>query len=177
VRALVVALLLCAAGCKHGTSSLQVTVESSGVVHGVTHLRVVATNGGMTAQPLDFALAGAPVDIPPAQTFTLVFGADRQGAVSVLVDAQDAAHTSLATATVMGTITPGKLTTATVTLPGSAPPGTPLYTVTGFVSGLGGGVSSGAGFTVEGVIGIPGPRVASTNGALSVEPLVPRSDP
>jgi hypothetical protein len=50
-------------------------------------------------------------------------------------------------------------------------------TVDGLVSGLGGGISRGGAFTVEGTVGLPGPRVVSRNGALSVEPLVPRSDP
>ena len=178
VRAAILALLLvCGAGCKKGTSSLQVTVDSNGVVHGVDHLHVVASNGGMTAQPLDFALTGAPVDIPPAQTFTLVFAADRQGVVSLVVDADDATGTSLATGSTMAMITPGKLSMVTVTLSGSVAPGSPLYTVTGFPSGLGGGVSTGGAFTLEGAIGLPGPRVAATNDALSLEPLVPRSHP
>ena len=176
MRPLLVCLLLAgAAGCRKGASTLQVTVDSADVVHGVDHLHVVATNGGMTAQPLEFTLAGAPVDIPPLQTFTLVFGSDRQGVVTVLVAAQDATAATLSTASAMATITPGTLSTVTVTLPGSAL--APHYSVTGFVSGLGGGVSSGGGLILEGAIGVPGPRVASTNGALSVEPLVPRSNP
>jgi hypothetical protein len=174
--ALFVSLVVFSAGCKQGASSLQVTVGSDGVVHGVDHLHVVASNGGMTAQPLDFPLTGAPVDIPPNQTFTLVFAADRQGVLSLVVDADDASGTSLATASAMAMITPGKLSTAIVTLPGQVA-GPPMYTVTGFPSGLGGGVSSGGGLTLEGAIGLPGPRVASTSGALSVEPLIPRSNP
>jgi hypothetical protein len=174
MRALLALLLLGGAGCNQGASSLQVTVTSSGVVHGVDRLHVTVRNGGVTAQPIDFTLAGAPVDIPPEQTLTLLFGSDRRGDVSVMVDAQDARQVSLASASAPATISAGRLSTATVTLPGST---SPSYSITGFVSGLGGGVSSGAGFTVEGTIGLPGPRVVSTNGAISVEPLLAGSVP
>jgi hypothetical protein len=176
MRLILVLLLVAGAGCKKGASSLQVTVDSMSVVHGVDHLHVVASNAGMAAHAIDFSLPGAPVDIPPKQTFTLVFGADRQGTVNVTVDARTAAQTSLSTGSSTATITPGKLSMVTVTLPGSVAP-SPMYTVTGFPSGLGGGVSSGGSFVVEGAIGIPGPRVPSTHGTLSVEPLIPRSEP
>ena len=106
-----------------------------------------------------------------------MFAPDCQGPVSLVVDADDATGTSLATGSAMATVTPGKLSTVTVTLPGSVAPGPPGYSVTGFTSGLGGGVSTGGALTLEGAIGLPGPRVAAGNGALTVEPLVPRSNP
>jgi hypothetical protein len=170
--ALLLAAALLGIGCKQGASSLQLTVTSSTPLHGVDHLRVIVVQRGVTAHPLDFPLVDRPVDLPPAQTLTLVFGAERRGAVAVTVDARDAANRSLGIATQNASITPGQASTATVTL--AAVTGA-RYTVSGFVGGLGGGISRGAGFVVEGTIGLPGPRVISSGGGLSVEPLIPRS--
>ena len=51
--------------------------------------------------------------------------------------------------------------------------GPPSYVVTGFPGSLGQRTSSGGTFTVEGEIGLPTPRVISTGGTFSVEPLIP----
>ena len=50
----------------------------------------------------------------------------------------------------------------------------PVYTVTGFPSGVGRLVSTGGPWSLEGTIGIPGPRGRTSQGGFSVEPLLPQ---
>lgn len=49
----------------------------------------------------------------------------------------------------------------------------PSYSVTGFASGLGARVSASGIWSLEGAVGIPGPRTTSSGGAWTVEPLLP----
>ncbi len=60
-------------------------------------------------------------------------------------------------------------------LPDSGAPdaGPPVYRVDGFPSSLGRRFSAGGTFILEGEIGLPAPRVISTGGTFSVEPLIP----
>jgi hypothetical protein len=51
--------------------------------------------------------------------------------------------------------------------------GPPSYAVTGEPGSLGLRFSSGGSFTVEGEVGLPAPRVISSGGTFSVEPLIP----
>ncbi len=181
--------LLFAAGCG-GSGAIELTVTSSGVVRGVDALAVTVDNAGEKSQPAGFPFQ-PPVDISSAspEIVNLVLASDRQGAVTVHVEAR-AGQTVLAAADASGTVTPGALAHLTVVLPGNlgpqdmgAPPdlaGHPdlgtlpsSWTVSAFSNGLGGGVSSAAGFTLEGAVGVPGPRTTSSANGFSVEPLVP----
>jgi hypothetical protein len=185
------------AACPAGRGVVRVTVTTDGgTLSNVARLDVTVTlASGAKSQTASFAVS-PPQTISPTQpeTLALAFDAAHGGAATITVSAFDATSvTPLATASASVTIDPGGTTATTVSFSinvTSTDGGTDLevvdlsrpddmatlpstWTVFGAGSGLGGGVSSGGGLTLEGAIGIPGPRAVSSGGGFTVEPLVP----
>jgi hypothetical protein len=104
------------AGCAPGQGVVLVSVEG-GPVAGVAALHISVENAGTQGAPTDLMLPH-PVTIPPPLTFSISFGPDRKGEVTVTVDARDAAGHTLATATGHGSVSPSQESTLTVTFPG-----------------------------------------------------------
>jgi len=107
--------------CKAGRGVVQIDVDSDGIVAGVDRLRVVVTLAGQASLPADFALPGAPVSIPPAQTANLALPPGRSGAITVRVDALDTAGGLLASGSASGEARAGEDSSFRVTVPGAHP--------------------------------------------------------
>ncbi len=130
---------LAIAGCAPGQGVVVVTV-AGGPVAGIASLHVGVENAGTQGAPTDLPMAH-PISIPPTLTFSVSFGADRQGEVTVTVDARDAAGHTLATGTGHGSVSPSQESSLTVTLPGSVTDGGMM--VDGGKMGDGGGMGDG----------------------------------
>jgi hypothetical protein len=116
---------LLTAGCPGGSSVLQLTVTSNATVDGVQRLHVQMTDvaHARPAQPIDLPLAGAPVSIPPTQSFALVLPRGTSGKLHVEVDALDISGHQIAAGVADVSVVAGSSMPFTVTLGGGVSSG------------------------------------------------------
>jgi hypothetical protein len=121
MRALLMLCLL-SVGCVEGTSTLLVSVSSTGVVTDVDHLSMTLTEvaSNLVSKPVTVPLTGAPTTIPPVRTVALVLPSSAQGAIRVAVTSLRADGATLAEGTATAQVSPGHSSSVTVTLIGQS---------------------------------------------------------
>jgi len=104
-------------GCADGTSVLTLSVTSDGEVANIDHLALVLTDvaHNRVAKPVDVTL-DAPQTLPPARSVALVLPATVH-AVHIDVSAIDVNGVVLSASSLDTTVTPGKSSSTTVSLP------------------------------------------------------------
>jgi hypothetical protein len=109
-------LLLLLAGCSKGTSTLSLTLSAKSMIGPIEHFAVTATEHTQAgaAHQLTLRPTTPPVELPPAQTFQLQFGADVSGPLHLAIDAVGTSGQTLASASGDATLKPSATSQMTI---------------------------------------------------------------